>query len=125
MKYNKKTSSIVTNAKVRISGMKSINATLDMGNGMSIQAYQSSIQDAEAKIEAYNTAIANIRQMESEAIAAEKKLAEYSERMLCTVAGYYGRTSDEYEMAGGTKRTNRRRTVKKKAEVNSEVTVIA
>jgi hypothetical protein len=102
-----------------------INATLDMGNGMSIKAYQASLQDAEAKIEAYNTAVANIRQIESDAIAAEKKLAEYSERMLCTVAGYYGRTSNEYEMAGGTKRTSRRRTVKKKPEVEAEVTTNA
>jgi uncharacterized protein YukE len=125
MRINKKFFTTVSNAKDRLSGMKSIDLKLDMGNGMSVKAYQTSIQEAEAKIEAYNTAIANISQMLSAAETAEKNLAQFSERMLSTVAGHYGRTSDEYEMAGGTKRTKRRRNVKKKTEVNRNVTVNA
>jgi hypothetical protein len=37
--------------------------------------------------------------------------------MLSTVAGRYGKASNEYEMAGGTRRTGRRRSPKKKVEV--------
>jgi uncharacterized protein YukE len=125
MTTNLKNLTIVNNAKLRASGMKSIAPALDMGGGMSIKAYQSAIQDAEAKIEAYNTAIANISQMRSAADAAEKSLSQLSERMLSTVAGHYGRSSDQYAMAGGTKRTSRRRTVKKKPEAGATLAVSA
>jgi uncharacterized protein YukE len=120
MPYKKKTSKTVEKAKIRISGMKSLEPNLDMGNGLSVEAYSAAILDAEQKIEAYNTAISNINQLSSSAEKAEKNLADLSERMLSTVAGRYGRTSDEYAMAGGTKRTNRRRTSKKKAETATD-----
>jgi uncharacterized protein YukE len=123
MPYKKKISKTIAKAKVRISGMKSLDPALDMGNGLSVKTYAAAIQAAEQKVEAFNTAVATISQLSSDAEKAEKALAELSERMLSTVAGRYGRTSNEYEMAGGTKRTNRRRSPKKK--VDPEALVIA
>jgi uncharacterized protein YukE len=120
MPYRKKTASTaIANAKVRISGLKSINPTLDLGNGMSIEAYETTLQDAQQKIEAYNTALANLGALQTAARDAEKDLSQFSERILSTVAGRYSKSSDEYEMAGGTKRTNHRRP-KKKTETPSE-----
>jgi len=117
MPYKKKTSSTaIETAKVRVSGMKSIEPDLNLGNGLSIKAYETTIQTAEQKIETYNTALANINQLQTESREAEKQLSELSERMLSTVAGRYGRRSNEYEKAGGTKRTSRRRNTKKTPE---------
>jgi uncharacterized protein YukE len=120
MPYKKKISKTIEKAKIRISGMKSLEPALDMGNGLSVEAYSAAIQDTEQRIEAYNTAVSTISQLSSAAEKAEKDLATLSERMLSTVAGRYGRTSDEYAMAGGTKRTNRRRATKKKPETLTE-----
>jgi uncharacterized protein YukE len=120
MPYKKKISKTIEKAKIRISGMKSLEPALDMGNGLSVEAYSAAIQDTEQRIEAYNTAVSTISQLSSAAEKAEKDLATLSERMLSTVAGRYGRTSDEYAMAGGTKRTNRRRGSKKKPETLTE-----
>jgi uncharacterized protein YukE len=120
MPYKKKISKTIEKAKIRISGMKSLEPTLDMGNGLSVEAYLAAIQETEQKIETYNTAISAIGQLSSAAEKAEKDLAALSERMLSTVAGRYGRTSDEYAMAGGTKRTSRRRAPKKKTETPAE-----
>lgn len=39
----------------------------------------------------------------------ERSLSEMTERMLTGVAFKYGRYSDEYVMAGGTQRSNRRK----------------
>jgi uncharacterized protein YukE len=124
MAYKKKTSKTIEKAKVRISGMKSLNPNLDLGNGLSVEVYSAAIEDTDQKIEAYNTALSAITQLASDATQAEKNLADLSERMLSTVAGRYGRKSDEYEMAGGTKRTNRRRSKKKpEAETQTPATV--
>lgn len=46
---------------------------------------------------------------------AEKNLASMSDRMLAGVAAKYGRDSTEYEMAGGTRTSDRRRRPSKAA----------
>lgn len=104
-----------------MSGMKSIDPTLDLGNGMSIAAYEAAIQAAEHRIETYNMAISNIGQLQNSVAEAEMLLSDLSERMLSTVAGRYGKKSDQYEMAGGTKRTTRRRVVKKKTDAITQL----
>jgi hypothetical protein len=125
MPQKKKVSPTIAKAKVRISGMKTIDPMLDFGNGMNITAYEAAIQDAEQRIEAYNMAIATVSQLQSSVAEAEAMLAELSERMLSTIAGRYGKKSDQYEMAGGTKRSARRRVAKKKTEPAAPVSVAA
>ncbi|MBM4025843.1 MAG: hypothetical protein FJ280_10625 [Planctomycetes bacterium] len=39
----------------------------------------------------------------------EKKLKDLTERMLAAVAARYGKDSDEYEKAGGTRKSERKR----------------
>ena len=123
MPQKKKVSPAIAKAKIRISGMKTIDPMLDLGNGMSITSYEAAIQDTEQRIEAYNMAIANVSQLQSSVAEAEAMLAELSERLLSTIAGRYGKKSDQYEMAGGTKRTTRRRVAKKKTEAVVPVSV--
>jgi hypothetical protein len=125
MPQKKKVSPTIAKAKVRISGMKTIDPMLDFGNGMNITAYEAAIQDAEQRIEAYNMAIATVSQLQSSVAEAEAMLAELSERMLSTIAGRYGKKSDQYEMAGGTKRSARRRVGKKKTEAAAPAAVAA
>ena len=121
MPYKRKVSPTIAKAKVRMSGMKSIDPTLDLGNGMSIAAYEAAIQAAEHRIETYNMAISNIGQLQNSVAEAEMLLSDLSERMLSTVAGRYGKKSDQYEMAGGTKRTTRRRVVKRKTDAITQL----
>ncbi|MCU0548147.1 MAG: hypothetical protein MUC48_02250 [Leptolyngbya sp. Prado105] len=122
MAFKKKaTSPSVKLAKVRISGMRSIDPALNLGDGMTLETYEAALEDAEQKISAYNTALANITQLQSDARTAEQLLSDRSERMLNLVAGRYGKRSNEYEKAGGTKRVpGAKRT--KKAEAQTSVT---
>jgi uncharacterized protein YukE len=123
MAFQKKsTSNAIKTAKVRISGMKSIAPSLDLGEGMTVKAYEAAMQEAEKKIANYNTALANIGQLQNEARDSEKNLSALSERMLSLVAGRYGKTSNEYEQAGGKKRIVGARKTKK---VTSELQVTA
>ncbi len=113
MSGKKKTSKHIEKAKYRVSGLRSIDHALDMGEGMTIEAYETAIAEAEQKIAAYNTASASINDLKKEAEAAEQSLADFSDRMLHLIAGRFGTKSPQYEKAGGKPRSSRR---KKKTE---------
>lgn len=109
MARRKKQSATLTKAEGRLVGIKSINTKLDMGSGMSVAAYEKEIAALRQKIVGYNTTLAQLDATSNDIIDAEKKLSTLSERMLLGVAMKYGKDSSEYEMAGGTRRSERRR----------------
>ena len=66
------------------------------------------------------TALVNYNKLLSDADEAyndfqtlEKTLADTSDRMLTGVATHYGKNSNEYEKAGGTRKSERRRAKRK------------
>ncbi|NEP27396.1 MAG: hypothetical protein F6K49_37380, partial [Moorea sp. SIO3I6] len=48
------------NAERRLASLKSINAKLDLGNGMTIQQLEASIQSVREKLETYNTILSTV-----------------------------------------------------------------
>ncbi|MGP1387516.1 MAG: hypothetical protein ACTS2F_28400 [Thainema sp.] len=109
MARRKRTSNVLQKAERRASGMGSIDTQLDLGNGMTLQSFWDDIDDLRDKQKQYNMMLSNIDRLYNDLLEAEKTLAEKSERMLNAVAVVYGRNSSEYEMAGGTRRPERRR----------------
>jgi hypothetical protein len=57
----------------------------------------------------YNAALSGIDKARSEVLELEQKLCDISEYMLLGVATKYGKTSHEYEMAGGIRKDRRKR----------------
>lgn len=106
----KRTSTALQKAERRASGMGSIATNLDLGNGMTLTSFWADIDDMRDRQKKYNEILSTVDQLYNEMIDAEKALAEKSERMLNAVAVVYGRKSSEYEMAGGKRRAERRRT---------------
>ena len=111
MARRKKNSSILPKAESRLAGMKSIDAKLDLGNSLSAANFEKEIGALRLKVEAYNTLLSRADQASNEIIKAEKQLASMAEKMLLGVAVKYGKDSSEYEMAGGSRRGERRRCV--------------
>lgn len=105
----KRTSNILTKAERRAAGISSIKTNLDLGNGMTLQSFWSDIENVRDKQNQYNTMLSNIDQLYNELQESERKLSEKSSKMLQAVAIVYGRNSTEYEMAGGTRSSERRR----------------
>lgn len=106
----KKTSSaVIEGAGARASGLSGIDAALDLGGGLELAAYKAAIVDAQAKLSAYNTLLSQADEASNAFEAAEEKVRDLSDRMLAGVAARFGRDSDEYQMAGGTKRSERSR----------------
>jgi hypothetical protein len=88
--------------------MRSISPNLDVGSGLTIQAYSTLINDVRDKLSDYNTALSLVDKTYNAILEAEQTLSDFSEHILLGVAIKYGKSSDEYEMAGGTRKFERR-----------------
>lgn len=117
MPRQKKTSRTLVQAEKRISGVKSIDAALDLGSGITAEKYQETIDALRQKLNDYNELLSLVDQAANAVQAAELNVREYSERILLGVAAKYGKNSDEYEMAGGVRKSERKRPVRKLSPV--------
>ncbi|MBD2209508.1 hypothetical protein H6G64_11770 [Calothrix sp. FACHB-156] len=109
MAQKRRNSIALTKAERRIEGMQMINPNLDFGNGLSIASYQNKILEIRDKLTAYNQAKTMLDMTQNALAEAEIELNILSEQMLLSVASRYGKTSDEYGMAGGTRRIYRKK----------------
>lgn len=103
----KRNSSILEKAERRLESIISINSELDMGNGRTVAAFSTAIHDLSTKLANYNTTLSVVDRMADDVKIAEKIVKTMSEQMLLGIASCYGKTSQEYEMAGGTRRKGR------------------
>jgi hypothetical protein len=109
MARRKRNSGTLVRAERRIESLRSISTNLDFGNGLTLAAYVSIIDELRSKLAAYNTALSTIDKLADDVDAVEQAALEISEKMLMGVGSRYGRTSQEYEMAGGSRRKTSRR----------------
>ena len=112
----KKTSSHYEKAVVRLASLKSIDANLDLGNGLTVAGYEQSIKSFRSAVDDYNSMLSQLDLLLNKIQESEKGLQDLSERMLTGVATKYGKNSNEYEQAGGTKKSERKKPKKTKPE---------
>lgn len=96
-------------AAQRLAGTKSIEKSLDLGGGMTNAAYEAKIAAAQAALDEYNESLSVSDQKLNVFTALEKEVRDLNERMLGGVGSRYGKDSDEYEMAGGVRKSERKR----------------
>ncbi len=121
MAYNKKgTSEVVDNAKKKLNAMTQIdtaqNKTVDYGNdGDSLTAtiLKAKLDEYETAMTNYDTAMDTVTAMQNRVKLIEDKLSEYNKRILKSAAGKFKEESDEYEMLGGTRPSERKKPGKK------------
>jgi hypothetical protein len=117
MPREKKTSSTVEKAEQRLASLQSIDPTLDLGRGLTIQAFTEAIDNARRRVAAYNTTLSHLDADRVAMEDAEKIVRDLSEKMFLGVAFAYGKDSREYEMAGGVRKSQRKRPTRSKASV--------
>jgi hypothetical protein len=110
MTQRRRNSLALTKAERRIESLQTINSDLDFGNGLSIATYTNMVNELRDKLAAYNQARTIVEKTQNSLIEAERALNDYSEHMLLSVASRYGKNSDEYGMAGGTRKSDRKKT---------------
>ena len=82
---------------------------LDFGNGCSVMAIETKIDDVRDKLETYNTLLSKVDAAANDFGQAEKELSSLLQKVLIGVAMKYNKESCEYEMVGGVRPSKRRR----------------
>lgn len=119
MARKKMDSPIIRAAVARSKKIKTIDETLDFGEGLTVPNYDAKITAAAQKQDNYNTLLSAVDTAQNEIKDMLKELADWNERMLAGVASRFGKNSSEYEQAGGTRKSEikrPRRATKKKEE---------
>jgi hypothetical protein len=113
----KRTSPAAEKATQRAAALSSISTTLDLGNGLTLAAYNAAIANINdpktGKLTLYNAALSTLDAQLTDLVAAEKALNTLSQSMLTGTAVKYGMDSDQYEQAGGVRKSDRKKPVKK------------
>jgi hypothetical protein len=103
MSYKRRMSQIIADARQRSSGLKTIDPALDLGGGLSVAEFDARIATAQASLDAYNALLAQADAAGNNFNEDEKEARVMSGRLLAGVGARYGKDSNEYEMAGGTR----------------------
>lgn len=109
----KRKSTVLETARQRLGGIKAITPPVDFGPNLLVADYEQEINDFSGKIDRYNGMLATLDDLQNEIEADESNLRDKTARMLAATQARYGRDSSEYEQAGGTRQSERKRSSKK------------
>jgi hypothetical protein len=114
MAFKKSASPAIEISQARLTALSSIDPALDLGNDLTLANYQAAMQAVQAKLTAYHTLLSQADDAANVLRDAEKELNALNVRMLLGVAAKYGKNSSQYEVAGGTRTSEIKRSPKKK-----------
>jgi hypothetical protein len=114
MASNKGSSAVVETARERLAGLKACRTKPNLGADLSAETYEADIALLVGKVAARNDAKASLEQMQNEIDHLVAGLADKSSRILAGVGAQLGKDSDEYELVGGTRTSERKRPGPKK-----------
>ncbi|MBE9113021.1 hypothetical protein IQ273_26915 [Nodosilinea sp. LEGE 07298] len=113
MPRKKRSSPVLDRGERRAAALKSLSHTLNLGDGLTLENYLLRLDLLRSQLETYNESLSFVDRALSTVRDTEKEIRELSERMLIAVAARYGKDSYEYEMAGGIRKRDRKRPVRK------------
>jgi len=105
----KRQSSILMLAEERLHGMIAIDEKLDLGGGCTTTAMQKKIKEVRETLKAYHMTLTQADALSNQLEDAEKELAKLSKKVLKGVAVQFDEDSNEYEMVGGVRTSDRKR----------------
>lgn len=111
----KKATEEMRELRQKIAGMKSIDPNFDAGNGVSVEAAEALINEAEAALEDFNQSVATTDEKDNFFGGKNKQVRAFNKKVLPATGLKYGTDSSEYEQVGGVRDSERKkRTVKPK-----------
>ncbi|MGC1310522.1 MAG: hypothetical protein WA885_25095 [Phormidesmis sp.] len=122
MGRRKKKSAALLKAQQRLAGIRSIDPKLDLGNGISIASFTKDVDGLRLAIDNYNALLSTVDDAANAIEKQEQQIIISSENVLMSVKIKFGKDSSQYEMAGGTRLSDRRRTPRLAASAPTAVT---
>ena len=102
-------SKIINEAEARACALRSIEGKVDFGPDLSLPIYLERIHDARTRLGNINEMAARLDSERMAFRGAEAAVGDMSSRMLKAVLARCGPDSEEYKLAGGTPRSERKR----------------
>jgi hypothetical protein len=107
MPRRKRSSRILEKAEFRVAGLKAIDQNINFDDTHNLQNLNQLIENFHNTLDDYNAAIAMIDSSRKKLDEMEKNLSQLSDKMLMGVGFKYGKNSNEYELAGGVRDSER------------------
>ena len=105
----KRKSEILEIARRRLAGILQISPKPNFGEGITVEGFAAEIEGFIDDQNAYNGDIASLDERGNLLDAREQRLADFSQRILAAVKGQFGPDSNEFELAGGVRRSDRKK----------------
>ena len=112
MARRRRTSDVLETARQRLAGLKSINPAPDFGAALTLVAYERKASAFDTSLDTYNQHLAALDDEQNTIDAAEEELRDWNRRILSASEASYGPDSSEYEVAGGTRKSERKKSPK-------------
>ncbi|MCC5600441.1 hypothetical protein [Nostoc favosum] len=107
MTRKQRSSRILEKAEFRVAGLKAIDPNINFDDTYNLQNLTQLIDNFHNMLDDYNAAIAMIDSSRKKLDEMEKTLSQVSDKMLMGVGFKYGKNSNEYELAGGVRDSER------------------
>jgi len=108
----RRTSQVLETARQRLAGLKSIAPPPTFGPTVTLNSYEAATLAFGQKLNSYNEAVAALDDLQNGLESDEGSLREMNKRILSAVEAQYGPDSSEYEQAGGTRQSERKKPTK-------------
>src|SRR5882672_5544825 len=115
MARQRRTSTVLETARQRLAGLKSITPPPTFGPTVRLNSFEAATFAFDQKVDRYNQAVAALDDLQNDFEADEDILREMNKRILSAAEAQYGPDSSEYEVAGGTRQSERKKPAAKSA----------
>lgn len=109
LKYVRRKSAPLDVAKTRWQGLVSQDPVMDLGNGLSVQAYGVAVTALDEQVLKINNLSAEIQTERAKLVEMEREMRDLNDRYMKATAAKYGTSSMEYMAIGGVRKKDRKR----------------
>jgi len=102
-----RTSRILDKGQLRIFKLRAVDSKMDFGSDRNLETLSQQIEQLQTKLNNYNTTIAKLDATKLEIDEMERRMGDLLDQLMNGVSAQYGNDSREYEMAGGTRKSDR------------------
>src|SRR5438067_4297830 len=113
MARQRRTSPALVGARARLAGLKQIIPTPNLGPNITVAAYEAAINDTAALEDSHHQLAAQMDDSSNRFDQQNDLMADWNRRVLSAVEAQYGSDSSEYEMVGGTRKSERKKPKRK------------
>jgi len=109
----KRKSAVLEAARKRLAGLKAIDPKPNFGTNLPEETYTAKITSLSNRLDGYNTMLSEVDEAQNELDREENETNDLNRRFLSAGEAQYGPDSNEYEMLGGTRTSDRKKPGKK------------